>query len=606
MSETGWPKFEEYWQIVEDVVTARGRRAQRYQFFEEVWEAIDEGKQFIVVKAPTGSGKTEAAFTPFLRDLKLGSRRWLSLIHVLPTRSLVNSMRWRYAEAIGTLGIKNVVVSYEYGQLIGVRPYLDGDIVVTTYDTLLYRFYGVGLRSPHIIGQISKLINSLVIMDEVQLLQDEYWYAMSLIPYHIAALLNCDIQIILMTATLPSIVLNMIEEEIQKIPKIKGLDPTIIHSSHRPARGKISVELRNEELPCSHDKLVRVIKEHYSEEGSILIIANTVEKATSIYMLLLKAYYENVIQLKPVLIHSRLRQGIRKSAEELLESRKDESFILVSTQVVEAGLDLNSTLLLTEISPIDSLIQRIGRCGRRGDGLVIVYTKSEGTWKIYPEPLLEKTRSIITENVDLLAKAPEDIGIAQILLDQVFDSETINSLMKNTNLSNIMRGWIMDYWISEFSIDSWIAHAPPGQLLRLGVELPSYMPRTPEEYGMLLKGMELEVSIDELEGNIVRLTVKDVNELIMPALLHKINGDNCYVPIRLEDHEDSDKIRLKPEPPKILVRRTGRNHLISVREIENKVLKDGELLLLNPTFYETIILDGVKAELGVIKPWKEI
>jgi CRISPR-associated endonuclease/helicase Cas3 len=601
-SETSRSKIEEYWQIVEDVVTARGRSVQRYQFFEEVWKALDKDKRFIIVMAPTGGGKTEAVSTPFLSDLKLGSRRWLSLIHVLPTRSLVNSMRWRYAGAIGALGIKHAVISYEYGQLIGVKPYLDGDIVVTTYDTLLYRFYGVGLKSPHIIGQISKLMNSLVIMDEVQLLQDEYWYAMSLIPYHIAALLNCDIQIILMTATLPSIILEMIEKKIQEVPQIKSLDPTIIYSSSRPARGKISIELRNEKLPCSQDKLVRVIQEHYSGTGSILIIANTVEKASLIYTLLLKAYSENVVQSKPVLIHSRLRQGLRRSIEELLESRRDENFILIATQVIEAGLDLDSTLLLTEISPIDSLIQRIGRCGRRRDGLVIVYTESEGASKVYPELLIEKTRSVITENVDLLSRSPEDISIAQILLDQVFDSKAINSLMKNIDLSHIVGRWIMDYWISEFSIDSWIAHTPPGQLLKLGVELLSYRPRSPEEYDMLLKDMKLKVSVNELEENIVKLTIKDMSDPIIPALLHDINGDNYYILIKLGNHENSDEVKFIPL--KILVEKMRRNHLISI--IEKKVVKGEVIFLLNPAFYEIVMLNNIKAELGVVKPWKKI
>ncbi|MEM0489135.1 MAG: hypothetical protein QW707_08070, partial [Candidatus Bathyarchaeia archaeon] len=56
---------DEYWQIVEEVVKSRGRKLQRYSFFEDVWRAIDEGCRLIVIKAPTGGGKTEATTTPF-------------------------------------------------------------------------------------------------------------------------------------------------------------------------------------------------------------------------------------------------------------------------------------------------------------------------------------------------------------------------------------------------------------------------------------------------------------------------------------------------------------------------------------------------------------
>lgn len=582
------PEQMQYWQVVEDIVRSKGRELQRYIFFEKVWEAIDRDINLIVIRAPTNSGKTEAASAPFLRDLKLGKRRWLSLIHVLPTRSLVNSMRRRYAEAVGALKIKNAVISYEYGQLIGVRSYLDGDIVVTTYDTMLHRFYGTDLNAPHIIGQVSKIVNSLVVMDEVQLLQDEYWYAMSLLPHHIAALLKCGVQIILMTATLPTVVLEIIKKKTSENLQ-NTISEELISSPDKPVRGKISLELRNDEIPSSQDQLVQLIREHYPGKGSVLIITNTVEKAVSIYSSLFKAYFENTIDLKPLLLHSRLRQGVRRDIEEFLGSEENKKFILVATQVVEAGLDIDSTLLLTEISPVDSLIQRIGRCGRRQDSIAIVYTRSEGALKVYPKSLVERTRSTIDEDPDLLAESPGDLKAAQILLDKVFDSEIINLLMRYTERSHKVIEWIDKYWISSFDIGSWAAHVPPDHILRLGIELPSYKPSL-SEYGLLLREEKLEIKVEDLEKNLVRLTVRGTDEPAMPALLHEVNGNYYYICIELIT-EENHHIRLVPT----------RTPAGKISKIFSEIVK-GKVLLLNPEFYE---ITSFGSELGVVKPWKK-
>lgn len=592
---------EEYWKIVEEVVRSRGRRLQRYPFFEDVWKAVDRGCRLIVVKAPTSGGKTEAASTPFLRDLRSDHRRWLSLIHVLPTRALVNSMRWRYAEALGALKIWDAVVAYEYGQLVGVRPYLDGDIVVTTYDTMLHRFYGVDLRAPHIVGQISKIVNSLLVMDEVQLLQDEYWYAMSLIPLHVTALLNCGVQVILMTATLPTILLEKIRDSIhENLHHIYPEEIATIISSSKPVRGEISIELEDSELPCSGDRLVKVIRDFYPGEGSVLIIVNTVEKAVSIYTSLLKSYLEGSIHLEPFLLHSRLRQGIRREVEKLLELRKNDAFILVATQIVEAGLDLDSTLVLTEISPIDSLIQRIGRCGRRRNGSTIIYMKSEGALKVYPEILLEKTRQILVECLDLLAESPRDVNAAQILVDQVFNQEVVNFLVTGSmRESQRMVEWIREHWINEVHLDSWAAHFPPGELLRLGVELPSYMSRSLEEYHSILLGNELKMRLENLEENIVRLTFKEVDQKkpIIPALLHEVDGKHYFLVLEIRVEEWDEEVRLKPS--KITAGKMSYRLL-------TEIIDGRKMFLLNPAFYELRELDRFRVELGVVKPWKKI
>lgn len=69
-----------------------------------------------------------------------------------------------------------------------------------------------------------------------------------------------------------------------------------------------------------------------------------------------------------VLLHSRFRPGDRARAfQEVLADPSPEGTIVVSTQVIEAGVDVSATTLFTELAPWASLVQRFGRCNRKGD-----------------------------------------------------------------------------------------------------------------------------------------------------------------------------------------------------------------------------------------------
>ncbi|MFN8188290.1 MAG: CRISPR-associated helicase Cas3' [Gaiellales bacterium] len=95
-----------------------------------------------------------------------------------------------------------------------------------------------------------------------------------------------------------------------------------------------------------------------------LVVVNTVKRAM--------ALHEALSRAKPaaevVLVHSRFRAPDRKRVvESLLAEPGPAGTIVVSTQVVEAGVDLSSATLFTELAPWASLVQRFGRCNRAGE-----------------------------------------------------------------------------------------------------------------------------------------------------------------------------------------------------------------------------------------------
>ncbi len=101
---------------------------------------------------------------------------------------------------------------------------------------------------------------------------------------------------------------------------------------------------------------------HHAQSGLTLVIVNTVDRARTLYELLKKR--DGLAQVEVKLIHSRFRPLEREQWSEFL-SRKDLTRrILISTQVVEAGVDLSASVLYSELAPWASLVQRFGRCAR--------------------------------------------------------------------------------------------------------------------------------------------------------------------------------------------------------------------------------------------------
>ncbi len=97
-----------------------------------------------------------------------------------------------------------------------------------------------------------------------------------------------------------------------------------------------------------------------------LVVMNTVDRAIDVYKEV-KNLTRNQ-SIKSILIHSRYRpQDREKKIHELLAEPKDGGTIAITTQVIEAGVDISSNVLFTEIAPWSSLVQRFGRCNRRGE-----------------------------------------------------------------------------------------------------------------------------------------------------------------------------------------------------------------------------------------------
>ncbi len=108
-------------------------------------------------------------------------------------------------------------------------------------------------------------------------------------------------------------------------------------------------------------KLAEFVQAQHRGDSLTLVVLNRVDRAQEVY--------QQLQRLKPpaplALIHSRFRSPDRQRHEAVL--RQTGSRIVVATQAVEAGVDVSARTLITELAPWPALVQRFGRCNRRGE-----------------------------------------------------------------------------------------------------------------------------------------------------------------------------------------------------------------------------------------------
>ena len=164
------------------------------------------------------------------------------------------------------------------------------------------------------------------------------------------------------TATLPPFIKDLLQEGIDK--KIEYKEDTFLNNKIRHR-----VSLRHSAINI--DDIKAFIEDKYNQESmKLLVVVNTVRKAQSIYRELKSWLEENDIEIEMNLLHSKFTVQHRSEKEDAIlkdgESKCKKRVIWISTQVVEASLDIDFDYLFTELSDLSSLLQRLGRCNRKG------------------------------------------------------------------------------------------------------------------------------------------------------------------------------------------------------------------------------------------------
>lgn len=109
--------------------------------------------------------------------------------------------------------------------------------------------------------------------------------------------------------------------------------------------------------------LCALVMEHHDPDAQTLVIVNRVERAQQLFRLLQKRRRDR----SDLLVHARFRAAERARQIDRLRTGPAADRIIVATQAIEAGVDISSKTLITELAPWPSLVQRFGRCNRYGE-----------------------------------------------------------------------------------------------------------------------------------------------------------------------------------------------------------------------------------------------
>ena len=390
---------------------------QQIKQFEK-WESFQkesgETTGQLMLSAPTGSGKTEAAllWSDNNQSETLGNR----VFYVLPYTASINAMYNRLKELvsddkIGMLhGKANYFVykaladnEYTYQETAAqvreqqnltkkiCRPYK----VLTPFQ-LLKAFFGVrGFEM-----QMAEMSHGLFIFDEIHAYDP---HTTALILTMIKKLReDYDAKFCIMTATMPQFLTDMI------IKAIGEFTPVDMAPEDRDKFTRHRVKLLNGNI---HDAIPK-IKERLSKDQRVMIVCNTVKQAQNVF----EELREIVEDDKAKLLHSRFILRDRERIEGELKDAK----LLVGTQAVEVSLDIDFDCLFTEPAPIDALIQRFGRINRKGKkGICDVHISKEGGKSdkyIYSTEKVERTINAFASVVNDTLKESK----IQDLIDEVY------------------------------------------------------------------------------------------------------------------------------------------------------------------------------------------
>lgn len=332
-----------------------------------------------LVNVPTGSGKTAAAFFSWLwrrrfAGAEIGNQTPRRLVYCLPMRVLVEQTRDSVTAWLETLNLKSeiglvVLMGGEDENDWDLCPERDA-VVVGTQDMLLSRALNRGYAASRSRWPIQfALLNNDCrwVLDEVQLMGPGLVTTAQLDAFRASFGGVGAISSLWMSATLRREWLDTADFDSSSAEFIKlkdgdksGVLKDVIDAAKPLARAKNTFD--------DTTALAGEILNTHRPGSRTLVVLNSVRKAVELYEQLEKAKKKADPNVPVALLHSRFRPPERKEKIGTLLSVPDESgTIIISTQVVEAGVDVSARTLFTELAPWSSLVQRFGRCNRRGE-----------------------------------------------------------------------------------------------------------------------------------------------------------------------------------------------------------------------------------------------
>ena len=361
-----WPRFEQSQRTLMRDKSGLVNTVRR-EIYDTCLACADESPGIFSLTVPTGGGKTRSAMGFALRHaLRYGKRR---VIVALPYTSIIEQNADVYRTLFGNevvLEHHSAVAGREHaGEEAAAERWArlaadnwDAPVIVTTTVQLLESLFA---NRNSRCRKLHNLVKSVLILDEVQTLPPHLLRPTLEALEHLVE--AYDVTLLLCTATQPALKARDRFPGLSNVREIVP-EPTTVFSQLRRVHYEINVD---EMWPWQ-----RVADTLFSVDQAMVVL-NTIGDA----MALLDEADDDALHLSTLLCGAHRREVLADVRHRLKE---DRPIHLVSTQVVEAGVDLDFPLVLRALGPLDRLIQAAGRCNREGRldaGRVVIFEPEE-------------------------------------------------------------------------------------------------------------------------------------------------------------------------------------------------------------------------------------
>lgn len=413
--------------------------------YEDVLNSLNNNdKRIMSITLPTGSGKTYTCMAAALKIKKMLEED-MRIIYCLPFTSVIDQNFEDYKNAIKeTMNLENVssdkILKHHYLSPSNYEKadlYYDSDearfltqnwnsqIIVTTFIQLFTTLFSNENSS---LIKYNTLANSIILLDEVQSIPYKYWKIINRLFIEMAERLN--IYFILITATQPLIF------EKSEISELASKSEEYFSSYKR-------TKLIVQEDPMNKEEFFKFAEKIILEnqDKNILFITNTIKLSQELYKSLEELEDNRELEyLSTSIVPIERRNRIDKI------KKSKRKMIVVSTQLVEAGVDIDMDIVIRDIAPLDSINQSAGRANRENRGkylgevyVVRIEENNRSLAKyVYSDILLKATKKVLNERDTILEEDYKTIS------DMYFKEVNKN---KSNNKSNEL---IKDIYELEF------------------------------------------------------------------------------------------------------------------------------------------------------------
>lgn len=351
-------------------------------------------KDLLLLRAPTGAGKTDAALLWASKQIE--AQRADRLIFAMPTRFTANAISVNVSKELGQTGLyhssawsaisdkvknKEISLSDALNQHKMARCLLS-PITVCTIDHLLMSLT-MTREDHHLISY--NLANSCVVIDEADFYDD---FTLANIQYLLKVLHEWKVPVLIMSASLPDSSLSLYQSTGYKID-------SILEDSHNVNNIRKRFEIKDI-IDYNEFKDIDPLIEKCFERGNGILYMNTVDSAIALYKHICSDKKRTKEEIENVhLYHSRFTEPDKlKKEKEIINALGKKAWeencakgIVIMTQIGEMSINISAEIMISELCPIDRMIQRTGRLCRFSDDMGKLYILIPYRNKtIYPAP----------------------------------------------------------------------------------------------------------------------------------------------------------------------------------------------------------------------------